>query len=300
MGPGRGGLRGGGFREEREQEEDHLDYHMVQDAPNQRVKARSVPVKAALDNLAFVESDEGMYFHHLGKMAGSLHFGHVSFDIDVNAMYETAKASCEDVCSLFKTYLRKERAVEYILDQHTMVEVKRMNLVNKARDMNGLLQSSLTKKKKKQASEGVKVRGKWKLFFGLGLVVGAGLMALGSYLFSSTSLLNLSVSASGLDSGGTIQVLKDHQWQLTLKSNSLNKTKLALLEIGERIGNLREEIEIVRLVQLVMAHMDMIHEDLYRVLWGLEDVSHQDTLMELYLYVPPLMGFVAALPDAVT
>ncbi len=94
-------------------------------------------------------------------------------------------------------------------------------------------------------------------------------MALGSYLFSSTSLLNLSVSASGLDSEGTIEVLQDHEWQLTLNSDSLNRTKLALLEIGERIGHLREEIEIARLVQLVMAPMDMIHEDLYRVLRGI-------------------------------
>ncbi len=147
---------------------------MVQDAPTKRAKARSVPVKVASDNLAFVQSDEGVQFCHLGKMVGSLHFGHVSFDIDVNLVYQAAKTSCEDVQSLFKMYLRKERAVEYVLDQCKMAEVKCLNLVNKARDVNGLFWTSLTKNKKKRVLEELKVQGKQQLFLGLGLVVRAG------------------------------------------------------------------------------------------------------------------------------
>ncbi len=49
-----------------------------------------------------------------------------------------------------------------------MAEVKCMNLVNKARDVNGLFQTSLTKKKKKWVSEGVKGWGKQQLFFWVG------------------------------------------------------------------------------------------------------------------------------------
>ncbi len=43
-------------------------------------------------------------------------------------------------------------------------------------------------------------------------------------------------------------MLQDHEQQLMLNSHSLTRTKLALLEIGERIESLREEIEIMRSV----------------------------------------------------
>ncbi len=58
------------------------------------------------------------------------------------------------------------------------------------------------------------------MFFGLGLLI--GVYPLGSYLFSSSGLLSLSMAVDQGLSDATIEVLQDHEGRLALSSQALS------------------------------------------------------------------------------
>jgi hypothetical protein len=122
--------------------------------------------------------------------------------------------------------------------------------------------------------EGCLVRHKRQFFFGLGLLVGVGIAALGSYLFSSGGLLSLSVGMSTGPSDETIHILQDHEKRSTYNEAALNRTEIALAALAKKVETLSTGVSVLEEVAAVQQSMDELFRESDRLARGIEEISH--------------------------
>ncbi len=111
-------------------------------------------------------------------------------------------------------------------------------------------------------------RQKRQLFFGLGLLVGAGVVALGSYLFSSAGLTALSVSIDKGPSDAAIETLKK-----MLAAADMQKAKTIIEQLVHKVETLQKEREIADTVSLLEECFHQLSIRYLTMAEGLEEIS---------------------------
>lgn len=106
------------------------------------------------------------------------------------------------------------------------------------------------------------------------MVLAAGLFAIGSYLFSQAKLVDLSVGVDTGPNDETIEVLQKHEAETTLNTAAIQAMKVMLTKLQDEIG-VHGSLSIVN-AQLthVSGVLDMLENEVNRVIDGVEDISH--------------------------
>ena len=135
------------------------------------------------------------------------------------------------------------------------------------------------------------IRVRRQFLFGLGILAGVGIFALGSYLFSKLKLIDLSMSVAGGPNDLTVESLQDHERRITINEAAINHTQFALSALAKVVEAQEEESVLYRTVLNAEGAMISMESEVWRLLEGLKELSHLKFSSKL---VP-----VAALRDAV-
>jgi hypothetical protein len=117
-------------------------------------------------------------------------------------------------------------------------------------------------------------REKRQIFFGLGILLGVGIMALGTYLFSSAKLLDMSVAIDSGPNDETIKVLQEHELKTTVNAAAMNHTKLALERLTLVTTATVNLITVIEEVMAVQFALNRLVREVDRILDGVEELSH--------------------------
>ena len=102
---------------------------------------------------------------------------------------------------------------------------------------------------------------------GLAFLLGLGIAALVTYLFTSSQIAEVSVSA-GLDDD-TITLLQDHETRTTVNEESINLIKDSLINIKQDVSVATAALSVMR-ASLILAELD---KELRRIFSGLQRLS---------------------------
>ena len=122
--------------------------------------------------------------------------------------------------------------------------------------------------------EDCNVRVRRQFLFGLGILAGVGIFALGSYLFSKLKLIDLSMSVAGGPNDLTVESLQDHERRITINEAALNHTQSAMLALSKVIEEQENESVLYRTVLNSEGAMISMESEVWRLLEGLKELSH--------------------------
>ena len=140
------------------------------------------------------------------------------------------------------------------------------------------------------------VRERRQFLFGLGILAGVGIFALGSYLFSKLKLIDLSMSVAGGPNDLTVESLQDHERRISINEAALNHTQSALTALAEVVKLQEEEAVLYRTVLNAEGAMISMESEIWRLLEGLKELSHMKFSSKL-VPVVALRGAIGRLED---
>jgi hypothetical protein len=117
-------------------------------------------------------------------------------------------------------------------------------------------------------------RQKRQLFFGLGLLLGIGIVALGSYLFSQSNLVDMSVAVNSGPTDETIRVLQDHEKRVTVNRAAVDHTKSILSRLEVITAKLHHVTNVLEELLAVHAGLESVIREVDRILDGAAALSH--------------------------
>ena len=276
--------------------------------------SRSVEINSGLpSNWSFAHDDEGVHFRNLGSIVGSLHFGHVSFDLNPGQLLELFKTKCFEAWEAINTLddgisNRARGNTFFLMNRRQGIQIKCNSAQEYAEGIMSLFRNpqpgdpplsrqphkapvdwsrhwknsgpaSGTKPNSfKGNDEGndinIHSRPKRQFLFGLGILLGVGVVALGSYLFGSAKLVDMSASITTGPNDETIETLQNHEKRITLNEASLVHANRAIKKLAKVTQTLNEHLAVVEDILVIENILDDLIQQMRRIFDGIRDISH--------------------------
>ena len=185
-----------------------------------------------------------VHFQSRGKLIGSLNFGHLVIDIDLKKFIDGAKSLCGPESRWMRDIEKVKKSARVLFkDLMLQYELQCKQLIFDLEETEAIWlkgEISVPHRKKRQ-------------FFMAGMLAGAAIVAISSYLFSNSALIDISTGSS--QNPLTIRHLQDHE-----KRISINERSIAILK--EHIANLEAEIKVdhqnIQIINLLMRTQPMM------------------------------------------
>ena len=192
----------------------------------------------------FPSSEKKVHFQSRGKMIGSLNFAHLIFDIDLKAYVDKAR----NLCGPEKKWLQNiqkipESGRAVFEDVIKTYELQCKNLLFDLEETESIWL-------KGQLHQHVRVK---RQFFLAGLLVGAAIVAVSSYFFSNSALIDISEGNS--QNPITIRHLQDHETRISTNSRSITILKDHLTAVENQI---RVDHDNIHILHLLIRTQDML------------------------------------------
>ena len=244
--------------------------------------------------------DGGVHFRELGTMVGSLDYGHIGFDVDLNEIRTQYSHQCNLLARSMKAVQTKTasekppglsdadatRVAQFTHGaQNSMHAVcnkalARLDAVVAMFTDVSILQSN-SKPRRESGNEPVcwdcqevklsRVPRQIFLAVGMAFLLGMAVTAIGSLLFSQMKLVDVSASFSAGSSDEEIEVLQEHERQTQLNKKAIADLSSHIAKLEARIGHWIELIE--RPIGAMWA-LNYMTADLDRIIDGVDDLSH--------------------------
>ena len=116
------------------------------------------------------------------------------------------------------------------------------------------------------------------------LVIGVGVLAIGSYLLSSAKLVDMSATITTGPNDETIEALQDHETRITINEADILRTKKAVNHLSIVAQTLSTYMEIMVAVQLADKYVNALVDEAMVIMAGLRSLSQLKFSPDL---VPP-------------
>ena len=116
------------------------------------------------------------------------------------------------------------------------------------------------------------------------LIIGAGIVAIGSMMLSSAKLVDMSATITTGPNDETIQALQDHETRISINEAALKRTKKAAIVLSQVLGTLTTFVETMIAVQVAEGYIMDLTAEALGIMRGLRSVSELKFSPDL---VPP-------------
>ena len=247
-----------------------------------------------MSNWTMVHPDDEVHFRQLGRVVGSLHFGHLFFEMTPTAVMVEVESACvsfyDEVDNLALHQSSSPMSYKFLRQRISAMGKKCNSFKTYARDVISLYQNP--KNPTRRSVDPIRLdeyqvprhststpidaplsRPKRQLFFGLGVALAVGVGALGSYLFSSKKLVDMSVGVTTGPNDETIEALQEHERRTTVNRASIHQVALALAKLTGLLGELSNQYNVMAGIFAAESEMDDLLAQARRIFGGLRDLS---------------------------
>ena len=229
-------------------------------------------------------------FRSRGKMIGSLNFAHIVLDIDLKGYFGKVRG----LCGRGESWARQMNTTgvegqSFFIDMIERYENHCHRLLYDVEEaehvwLRGQLTDTIPRVLRHTTLPRVK-----RQFFLAGLLIGAAVVAITSYYFSNSALLDISYGNS--QNPITIRHLQDHENRITKNERSIKILKTHLIEVGKTVDELYEETQLFHVLLTIDGMISDLTMDTYKFLEGLRKLHSNrfsDHLVETSQIVPIL------------
>ncbi len=234
-------------------------------------------------------SPSKIHFRSKGKLIGSLNFAHLIIDIPLKDFVEGATSICNGTTNWvgqLKRYNSQHK--QYYADLIHIYDLQCQNMMSRLHDVNYIwLEGKLTDLSHSQDVPPHK-RVKRQFFFG-GFLVGAGIIAIASYLFSHSSLLSISYGSN--QNPLTINHLQDHETKILQNQRSITLLEATVKDLRQALEEEHEQSHLLHLLMKAQHTLASVNDDLKDFIGGMKAL-HGHRLSPLLVQGDQLMPVV--------
>lgn len=222
-----------------------------------------------------------MHFRQRGKIIGSLDFAHLVFDIQLTDLTDKVKETCQHTKDAYEASEGREGGTYYFKDTlgnyNERCHILEQDLTDQEHIwFEGKLDDSIHRPNRATAVvTDEHPRDKRQIFFGLGILLVAGVVAISSYYFSDKSLMDISVGSN--QNPITIRTLQDHETRITVNERSVQVLKDNVAYLKESEAQFKHNFETMHLVHRIDTALKIIEDSMTKILDGMHSL-HQHRL----------------------
>ena len=226
-----------------------------------KYKAATTPDLPELPHWHAQVTETRVHFQSRGKMIGSLNFGHLVIDLDLKRFVDKARKLCGKESKWIQN-IEKVRKSARALFQDVLLqyELQCKQLIFDLEETESIWldgKISVRHRKKRQ-------------FFMAGMLAGAAIVAISSYFFSNSALIDISTGSS--QNPLTIRHLQDHEKRITVNERSIDILKEHIENLNNQIKVDHENIQIINLLVRTQPMMADLVRDLDELRSGLQQL----------------------------
>ena len=218
-------------------------------------------------------------FRNKGKLIGSLNFAHLVLDINLSRYFKKARGLCGQGEDWAKTMNKTGiEGRQFFIDMVKRYEAQCHRLLYDLEEaehtwLHGSLDDSPLRNKRKTTHR-VK-----RQFFLVGFLLGAAIVAISSYYFSNSALIDLSVGNS--QNPITIRHLQDHEKRITKNERSISILKTQLQKVADAVDVLYNEAHLFHVLMTIETMVSDLVRETDHLLEGLRSLHAHRFSMHL-------------------
>lgn len=228
--------------------------------------------------------DSGVHFRSMGQVVGSLNYVHLVIDFDLKKLGNDLEMFCNTTGEFANQMFDDLRVTENFM--HTF-RSSRANLHQQCQELKNEFSNSRriwvnpSKSNQKRATatsmaEGIEkavahlTREKRQVLVATAFVI-MGIVALGSYLYTHSQLVSLSLAAG--PNSATVKVLQDHELRLTVNERSLRLLRTAQQAMVTKLESTGSDVAAMEGLFAASLAFETAEQEYKRIILGLERLS---------------------------